>query len=204
MARLCRDHGTHVSARIAVRRVDSGTHMAMLLDALHEELHSAWQALPPGDSGLPGGFYNNRACILNAFHNRTLYGAMVDESADLSAVDTDLCMRVRCAYPFPSASHWPGGCYLPGFAVVDAAGACDLIWTAPQIRRRGVAAELLRALGVTRARNVVLPAVGFWTAVGFVEEADEDEDGAGGDGWLGGRDYVLKVSGAVCGDFMND
>lgn len=201
MARLCRDPGTHVSARIAVRCVDSGTHMAMLLDALLEELRAAWQELPPGDSGLPGGFYNNRACILQAFHDRTLYGAMVDDSATPSAVDTDLCMRVRCAYPFPSASHWPGGCYLPAFAVVDAAGACDLIWTAARIRRRGVAGELLRALGVTRARNVVLPAVGFWTALGFVEEADEDD---GGDGWLGGRDYVLKAFEAGCGDFMND
>ena len=59
----------------------------------------------------------------------------------------------------------------------------------------------VRAFDVRQTCREQVEAVGgeFLVVPGF-----EDEDGAGGDGWLGGRDYVLKASGAVCGDFMND
>ena len=103
-------------------------------------------------------FLHNRDCLLEAWkRGGELYTLQIKETQALFD-DHDLRMNLALfAHPDnPTPASWLN---LPIFCWRDHGGACIMMWTAPHIRKLGLAKELLSLLGISRVYHV-LPARG--------------------------------------------
>lgn len=112
------------------------------------------------------GFVHNRASLLEAWKCGELYTLRIKET---DALFNDPPLRTQLAifaYPEnPKSSNLN----LPIFCWRGAGDACIMLWTAPHIRKLGLAKELISILGIVRACNVLPESRSFWEHLAIPE-----------------------------------
>jgi len=113
------------------------------------------------------GFVHNRTLLLAAWkRGGELYTLRIKETDELFA---NFTLRQEIAvFTDPQNPH-PSRINLPVFCWRDDGDACVMLWTAPHIRRLGLAKELLGLLGITRAYNVMHESRSFWEHLAIPE-----------------------------------
>ena len=113
------------------------------------------------------GFVNNRTQLLAAWkRGGELYTLQIKGTQELDE-DHDLRMKLAVfAYPENPKPSWLN---LPVFCWRDAGDACVMLWTAPHIRKLGLAKELLGLLGIARAYDVLPESRSFWEHLAIPE-----------------------------------
>ena len=113
------------------------------------------------------GFLHNRKQLLAAWkRGGELYTLQIKETQELY---DNFTLRQQIAVftdPLNPTASWLN---LPIFCWRDAGDACIMLWTAPHIRRIGLAKELLKLLGITRAYNVLPESRPFWEHLAIAE-----------------------------------
>jgi hypothetical protein len=112
-------------------------------------------------------FVHNRVSLLKAWkRGGELYTLQIKETQALFD-DHDLRMNLALfADPVNPTASWLN---LPIFCWRDHGDACIMLWTAPHIRRLGLARELLGRLGIARAYNVLPTSRPFWEHLAIPE-----------------------------------
>lgn len=112
-------------------------------------------------------FLHNRTQLLEAWkRGGELYTLQIKETDELY---DNFTLRKKLAVftdPQDPDASWLN---LPVFCWRDAGDACVMLWTAPHIRRIGLAKELLELLGITRAYNVLPGSRSFWEHLAIAE-----------------------------------
>jgi len=128
-----------------------------------EEFFKMYDALLQHQSG----FLHIRTQLLAAWkRGGELYTLQIKETGELF---DNFNLRDKIAdftYPQHPDASWLN---LPVFCWRDAGDACVMLWTAPQIRRIGLAKKLLELLGITRAYNVLPESRSFWEHLAIAE-----------------------------------
>ena len=113
------------------------------------------------------GFVHNRTQLLAAWkRGGELYTLKIKENDELFA---NFTLRQKIAVftnPQNPNASWIN---LPVFCWRDDGDACVMLWTAPHIRRLGLAKELLGLLGITRVYNVLPESRSFWEHLAIPE-----------------------------------
>ena len=95
-----------------------------------------------------------------------LYTLQIKETDELF---DNFTLRKKIAVFTDPQNPSPSWLNLPVFCWRDAGDACVMLWTAPHIRRIGLAKELLELLGITRAYNVLPESRSFWEHLAIAE-----------------------------------
>ena len=134
-----------------------------------EEFFCMYDALVEFNSG----FVNNRCQLLAAWkRGNELFTLQIKETDELFK-DHDLRLQLATfSNPKDPETAWLS---LPIFCWRDAGDACVMIWTAPHVRKLGLARDLLRQLNITRAHygiSYILPdSRPFWEHLAIPEVA---------------------------------
>jgi hypothetical protein len=128
-----------------------------------DDFFQMYDALLKHDSG----FIHNREILLKAWkRGGELYTLQIKETQALFD-DHDLRMDLALfADPDNPHASWLN---LPIFCWRDHGDACIMLWTAPHIRKLGLARELLGRLGIARAYNVLPASRSFWKHLAIPE-----------------------------------
>ena len=128
-----------------------------------EEFFKMYDALRRHKSG----FLKNRAQLLAAWkRGGELYTLQIKETDELF---NNFTLRKKIAVFTDPQNPSPSWLNLPVFCWRDDGDACVMLWTAPHIRRIGLAKELLELLGITRAYNVLPGSRSFWEHLAIAE-----------------------------------
>lgn len=113
------------------------------------------------------GFLHDRNQLLAAWKRGSeLYTLQIKETQELY---DNFTLREQIAVFTNPADPQPSWLNLPVFCWRDAGDACIMLWTAPHVRRIGLAKELLKLLGITRAYNVLPESRPFWKHLAIAE-----------------------------------
>ena len=88
---------------------------------------------------------------------------------DTQELSEDHELRVDLAIFAWQGGPRPAWLTLPVFCWRDTGGACVVLWTAPHMRKLGLAKELLARLGIARAYNVLPESRPFWAHLAIPE-----------------------------------
>lgn len=113
------------------------------------------------------GFAHNRDVLLEAWkRGNELYTLHIVETQELFE---NVYLRQELAhFTYPEDAN-PSWLNLPVFCWRDAGNACIMLWTAPHIRRLGLAKELLGLLEITRAYKILPESRTFWEHLAIPE-----------------------------------
>ena len=113
------------------------------------------------------GFLELRCQLLAAWkRGGELYTPQIKQTREL--FDNDTLREEIAVFTYPQDPD-ASLLNLPVFCWRDAGDACVMLWTAPHIRRIGLAKELLQLLGITRAYNVLPESRSFWEHLAIAE-----------------------------------
>ena len=128
-----------------------------------EEFFKLYDALVKHKSG----FLHNRTQLLAAWkRGGKLYTLRIKETDELY---DNFTLRKELAVFADPKNPKPSWLNLPVFCWRDAGDACVMLWTAPHIRRIGLAKELLELLGINRVYNVLPESRSFWEHLAIAE-----------------------------------
>ena len=112
-------------------------------------------------------FVANRESLLAAWkRGGELYTLRIKET---QALFDDYDLRMKLALWIDAENPDVSWLNLPIFCWRDHDDACIMLWTAPHIRRLGLARELLGLLGIARAYRVLPASRPFWEHVAIPE-----------------------------------
>jgi hypothetical protein len=113
------------------------------------------------------GFLHNRYQLLEAWkRGGKLYTLRIKETDELY---DNFTLRKKLAVFADPKNPKPSWLNLPVFCWRDAGDTCVMLWTAPHIRRIGLAKELLELLGINRVYNVLPESRSFWEHLAIAE-----------------------------------
>lgn len=117
------------------------------------------------------GFVNNRTNLLAAWkRGGELYTLAIKETDELFK-DKDLRMELAW-FAYPEDPN-PSFLQLPVLCWRDHGDACIVLWTAPHLRKLGLAKDILTRLGIKRVYNVLPESRYFWNRL-KIPEVDAD------------------------------
>jgi len=116
------------------------------------------------------GFVNNREALLGAWkRGGELYTLQIYETQALSE-DRDL--RMKLALFADPETPTPAWLNLPIFCWKVGEDVCIAMWTAPHLRKLGLARDLLGRLGIARVRGVLPESRSFWQHLAIPEDTE--------------------------------
>ena len=116
-------------------------------------------------------FVNNRTNLLAAWkRGGELYTLVIKETDELFK---DYNLRMELAWFANPEDPKPSFLQLPVLCWRDHGDACIVLWTAPHLRRLGLAKDILTRLGIKRAYKVLPESQAFWNRL-KIPEVDTD------------------------------
>ena len=128
-----------------------------------KEFFALYDALLEHKSGLA----HNRTQLLAAWkRGGELYTLQIKETRELFE-DRDL--RLELALFVSPGDPKPSAINLPVFCWRAEGDACIMLWTAPHLRKLGLATDIVRRLGINRAYDILPESRSFWNRLGISE-----------------------------------
>jgi GNAT superfamily N-acetyltransferase len=107
--------------------------------------------------------------LIPAWRDGRLFGLTIHETDQLYRSSTEWRPAVEL---YNKRGTFAGFWQLPCFIIVSAArDNIELVWVAPQLRRKGLGRRLVQHSGVARVEHALRSAVGFWEKMGIVPES---------------------------------
>ena len=113
------------------------------------------------------GFLNNRCPLLAAWkRGGELFTLQIKETQELF---DDHELRLDLAFFANPDDPKPSMINLPVFCWRDHGDVCIVLWTAPHVRKLGLASDIVSRLGIKRVYNVLPESRPFWEHLGIPE-----------------------------------